>query len=126
MKRLSIALRQQARRSETQHSVQARPSSPDSIDFAIQALGGTTEAIQLWRLPSKTVAASPQQRIAELEEERNCLRRDIDAEGQKCRRLLEIVPALRSQIGQLQQMVELYNVEIQEACTGWEASKVGT
>ncbi|KAJ3477395.1 hypothetical protein NLG97_g8852 [Lecanicillium saksenae] len=126
MKRLSIALRQQARRSETQHSVQARPSSPDSIDFAIQALGGTTEAIQLWRLPSKTVAASPQQRIAELEEERNCLRRDIDAEGQKCRRLLEIVPALRSQIGQLQQMVELYNVEIQEACIGWEASKRGT
>lgn len=59
--------------------------------------------------------------VVRLLEERNCLRRDIDSESQKCRLLLEIAPALRSKIDQLQQMVELYNAEVQEACTGWEA-----
>lgn len=124
MKRLSTAMgKRPAPRSEAQHPRMCRPSSPDSIDFAIQALGGNTEAIQLWKLPSKAVAASSQQRIAELEEEKNCLRRDIDAEGQKCKLLLDLVPALRSEVDQLQRKVEEYNAEIQEACKSWEAGR---
>ncbi|KAM3552462.1 hypothetical protein ARSEF4850_007380 [Beauveria asiatica] len=108
---------------EGQHQRMCRPSSPDSIDFAIEALGGKTEALQLWKLPSKAVAASPQQRIAELEDEKICLRRDINAEGEKCKLLLELVPALRETVDQLQRKVEQYNVEVREACRSWEAGQ---
>ncbi|KAJ2963058.1 hypothetical protein NQ176_g10879 [Zarea fungicola] len=99
----------------------SRPSSPDSIDFAIQALGGNTETLELWKLPSKAVAASPQQRIAELEEEKNWLRLDINAECQKYKLLLALVPALRSQVDLLQRKVEEYDAEIQEERLGSEA-----
>ena len=124
MKRLPTATsKRPAPRSEAQQPTICRPSSPDSIDFAIQALGGSTEAIQLWKLPSKAVAASSQQRIAELEEEKNCLRRDINAEGQKCQLLLDLVPALRIEVDQLQRKVDEYDARIQEACQSWEAGR---
>ncbi|KAJ2981155.1 hypothetical protein NQ176_g2197 [Zarea fungicola] len=124
MKQSSIAMESQpAQRVVGQQVRMSRPSSPDSIDFAIRALGGNTETLELWKLPSKAVAASPQQRIAELEEEKNWLRLDINAECQKYKLLLALVPALRSQVDQLQRMVEEYDAEIQEVCKSWEASK---
>ncbi|KAJ2972199.1 hypothetical protein NQ176_g7291 [Zarea fungicola] len=115
MKQSSIAMESQpAQRVVGQQVRMSRPSSPDSIDFAIQALGGNTETLELWKLPSKAVAASPQQRIAELEEEKSWLRLDINAEYQKYKLLLALVPALRSQVDQLQRKVEEYDAEIQE------------